>query len=70
MAVDFRDEGTPLLRIRNVQSATVDLQGSNFLAPEMVEARWSNYRCKTGDLVISCSASTGLVLKLMTLPKE
>lgn len=61
MAVDFRDEGIPLLRIRNVQNETVDLNNSNFLDPEMVEARWSNYRCKAGDLLISCSASTGFV---------
>jgi type I restriction enzyme S subunit len=61
MAVDFRDEGIPLLRIRNVQTDIVDLEGCNFLDPEMVDARWNNYRCKAGDLLISCSASTGLV---------
>ncbi|NWK55661.1 restriction endonuclease subunit S [Verrucomicrobiaceae bacterium N1E253] len=61
MAVDFRDEGVPLLRIRNVQGRFVDPEGSNFLDPEMVQDRWAKYACQPGDLLISCSASTGLV---------
>lgn len=61
MAVDFRDEGIPLLRIRNVQNKIINTEGCNFLDPEMVKHRWEKYKCKIGDLVISCSASTGLV---------
>ena len=61
MAVDFRDSGVPLVRIRNVQEEYIDLDGCNFLDPDKVEARWPHFRCQLGDLIISGSASTGLI---------
>ncbi|MCC4856867.1 hypothetical protein BCV33_11250 [Vibrio lentus] len=64
MAVDFRDEGVPLIRIKNVQSTFVDLKGCNFLDPEKVEKTWKHFRCQQGDLIISGSASTGLITEV------
>lgn len=61
MAVDFQDEGIPLLRIRNIQGKFVELENCNYLDPIKVEATWKHFKCKKGDLLISGSASTGLV---------
>lgn len=61
MASDFRDEGIPLLRIRNIQSENVVMDGCNYLDPEKVKKTWNHFRCNEGDLIISGSASTGLV---------
>jgi len=61
MAVDFHDSGVPLLRIHNVQNEVVSLDGCNYLDPEKVKVKWAHFRLRTGDLLISCSASTGLV---------
>lgn len=64
MAVDFRDEGVPLIRIRNVQNEYVDLNGCNFLDPKKVEKTWGHFKCQLGDLIISGSASTGLISEI------
>ncbi len=61
MAEDFEDEGIPLLRIGNVSSRFVDLNGCNFLSPEKVAIRWKQFKVTTGDLLISASASMGTV---------
>lgn len=60
MAADFEEEGVPLLRISGLLSRWARLDGCNFLNPESVAARWSHFRVKSGDLLISGSASTGL----------
>jgi type I restriction enzyme S subunit len=64
MAADFQDEGTPLLRIRNIQGKTVELENCNYLDPIKVEATWKHFKCKKGDFLISGSASTGLVCEV------
>lgn len=61
MATDFREIGTPLLRISCVQGSTVSLNGCNFLDPEKVALQWAHFRVEIGDLVISGSASMGVV---------
>ena len=61
MAVDFRDEGVPLLRIRNLKPGRVELEGCNFLDPEMANGKWAHFQVEDGDRLISTSASTGLV---------
>jgi type I restriction enzyme S subunit len=61
MAVDFRDEGVPLLRVANVSSRFVTLDGCNFLDRDMVLTQWSRFQVRTGDLLISASASMGTV---------
>jgi len=61
MADDFRDEGVPLLRIHNIQPGFIELEGCNFLEPGKVAKRWNHFRLEKGDLVISASATTGIV---------
>lgn len=61
MAVDFRDTGVPLLRLRNIEGAFVDLNGCNYLDPNKVSERWPHFRLRVGDLLISTSASLGRV---------
>lgn len=60
MAVDFRSEGVPLVRLSGVGGASVTLQGCNYLDPEKVEQKWSHFRLALNDIVISTSASFGL----------
>ncbi len=64
LAVDFRDEGVPLLRISGVKTAEASLEGCNYLDPEMVDGKWSHFRVALGDLLISASASMGTVSKV------
>lgn len=61
MAVDFHEDGVPLIRISGVKSETVTLDGCNYLNPLKVCKKWSHFKLKKGDLVISGSASTELV---------
>ncbi len=61
LAVDFYDKGIPLLRIQNVKSEFVSDEYKTYLSPSKVNAKWDHYRVEKGDLIISCSASTGLV---------
>lgn len=60
MAADFVNDGVPLLRIAGIRGRTASLDGCNFLSIDLVEARWSHFKVKCGDLLISGSASTGL----------
>jgi type I restriction enzyme S subunit len=61
MASDFRDHGTPLIRISGLQAGRVTLRGANFLDPGLVKTRWSQFRLRLGDYVISGSATMGAV---------
>jgi type I restriction enzyme, S subunit len=61
MAVDFRDEGTPLIRISGLQDRVVTLNGANYLDDDMVAARWPQFRLRLGDYLISGSATMGAV---------
>src|SRR5207245_3975695 len=60
LAVDFVDEGIPLLRLSGIGGRVASLAGCNFLPPELVLQRWSQFRVETDDLLISGSASTGV----------
>ncbi len=59
MAVDFRDEGVPLVRLSGLAGQSVSLHGCNYLDPEKVEQKWSHFRLEAGDILVSCSASFG-----------
>ena len=59
LAVDFRDEGIPLVRLAGVGGLEVTLDGCNYLDPEMVAKRWDHFRLAADDLVISTSATFG-----------
>ena len=61
MASDFRDDGVPLLRVRNLTEGSVCLDGCNFLDPDKVRRRWKQFMLQAGDLLISGSASMGMV---------
>jgi type I restriction enzyme S subunit len=61
LAKDFHDDGIPLLRIQNVKSEIVNNDFKTYLDPAMVQTKWQHFRVREGDLIISCSASTGLV---------
>jgi type I restriction enzyme, S subunit len=61
MAADFRDEGVPLLRVASVGGRWSTLNGVNFLEPEMVARKWEHFLTREGDLLISASATSGIV---------
>ncbi|MCE1242040.1 restriction endonuclease subunit S [Oryzomicrobium sp.] len=61
LANDFFDEGVPLLRIQNIKNHFVSDEFKTFLSPSKVSSKWEHFRVSRGDLIISCSASTGLV---------
>jgi type I restriction enzyme S subunit len=61
MAVDFHDNGIPLLRISSLHSEEATLEGCNFLDPEKVAKRWAHFKIKNGDYLLSSSASTGKI---------
>ena len=65
MAVDFHDEGVPLLRIGNLSGDSVALEGCNYLDAKKVEQKWSHYRLQQGDLLITSSASMGNVSEVL-----
>jgi type I restriction enzyme S subunit len=62
MAADFRDQGVPLLRISCLRGDVATLDGCNYLDPDMVQRRWSHFRIRAGDYLLSASASTGAVV--------
>jgi type I restriction enzyme S subunit len=64
MALDFVDDGVPLLRVAGAQGRWATLKGCNYLDPEKVAKRWKHFRLDEGDLVISGSASTGTVCEV------
>src|SRR5207245_2139619 len=49
-----------LLRLSGIGGRVASLAGCNFLPPELVLQRWSQFRVETDDLLISGSASTGV----------
>jgi type I restriction enzyme, S subunit len=61
MAIDFRDEGTPLIRISGLRDGIVTLNGANYLDEDTAATRWSQFRLRLGDYVISGSATMGAV---------
>ena len=61
---DFREEGTPLLRIANVKGATFTLDGCNYVDSMMARWRWNHLAVHAGELLISGSASAGLAVEV------
>lgn len=61
MASDFTDDGIPLLRISNLKPGFVDIEGCNFVSSQKAADKWNHFKLDLGDLLISSSASTGLV---------
>lgn len=61
MAVDFHNEGVPLVRLSGISGGLVTFDGCNYLDPDKVERTWKQFRLETNDLLISTSATFGLV---------
>lgn len=61
MAADFREFGTPLIRIAGLKHGLVTLNGANFLDEKKVATRWPQFRLRLGDYLISGSATMGSV---------
>ena len=61
LARDFREDGVPLIRLAGLTRGRPLLQGCNYLDPEAVEKRWSHYRLRLGDTLLSTSATLGRV---------
>jgi type I restriction enzyme S subunit len=59
LAVDFCQTGVPLVRLAGLGGHQVTLQGCDFLHPSKVEKKWSHFRLRLGDILISTSASFG-----------
>lgn len=64
LAKDFRDVGVPLVRLAGLKRGAGLLDGANYLDPERVEARWSQFRLQEGDTLLSTSASLGEVARV------
>lgn len=64
LAVDFRTEGIPLIRIAGMQTDRVTLNGCNYLDPSMVETKWKHFMLDIGDILISTSASMDKVCEV------
>lgn len=64
MADDFVEDGVPLIRISGIKGATVSLEGCNYLDQLKVSNKWEHFRLNLGDLIVSASASTGIVAKV------
>ena len=61
MAADFRSSGVPLIRLAGLRRDGSLLSGCNYLDPEMVDRRWSQFRLRRDDVLLSTSASLGEV---------
>ena len=59
LAKDFREVGIPLLRLASMESSTTTFLGCNYLDPAMVARRWSHFRLRAGDVLLSTSATLG-----------
>ncbi len=65
MAVDFHEEGVPLIRISGLKEDGVVCNGKNYLSPEKVDNKWSHFKLEPHDLLISASASTGVISEVL-----
>ena len=61
LAKDFRASGIPLVRLAGLENGARLLDGCNYLDPEMVRKKWAHFRLRTGDTLLSTSASLGRV---------
>ncbi|WP_146197107.1 restriction endonuclease subunit S [Serinibacter arcticus] len=61
LAKDFVSEGTPLIRLSGTKVGSDLLEGCNYLDPDVVDRRWSQFRLAEGDVLLSTSASLGEV---------
>ncbi len=61
LAKDFRDTGVPLIRLSGLTEGVPVLTGCNYLDEDMVNKKWSHFRVKKGDILLSTSATLGRI---------
>lgn len=61
LAVDFKESGIPLIRLKGLDANMASKEGCNFLDPIKVKAKWHHFRLQQGDLLLSTSGSLGRV---------
>jgi len=61
LAVDFHETGIPLLRLSSIAGAKTTFDGCDYLDPVKVEKKWSHFKLKVGDILLSTSGSLGRV---------
>ncbi|MDZ7786269.1 MAG: restriction endonuclease subunit S [Candidatus Saccharibacteria bacterium] len=61
LAKDFHDDGVPLIRLSGLSGQSVTLEGCNYLDPSKVDEKWSHFRLKTGDMLVTTSGTLGNV---------
>jgi type I restriction enzyme M protein len=61
MAVDFKRDGIPLIRLKGLLDNFVSLNGCNYLDKSKVEKKWNHFKLELGDLLLSTSGSLGKV---------
>ena len=61
LAKDFREDGTPLVRLAGLNKGYSVLEGCNYLDPNSVAKRWNQFRLELGDILLSSSASLGRI---------
>jgi len=64
LAKDFYKEGVPLIRLAGLKNGVSLLDGCNFLDPVKVDQKWSHFKLKEGDILLSSSASLGRVAEV------
>ena len=61
LARDFRAHGIPLIRLAGLSDGASVLDGCDYLDPDMVSSKWSQFRVDVGDILLSTSASLGRI---------
>lgn len=59
LAKDFHDHGVPLVRLAGLGGYEVSLEGCNYVLESLASSKWSHFRLRKGDILISTSASFG-----------
>ncbi len=59
LAKDFKENGTPLVRLAGLGGYQVTLNKCNFVSDEKVSTKWKHFQLEIGDILVSTSASFG-----------
>lgn len=67
LAKDFHEDGVPLLRLKSIQNTYATLDGCNYLSEDKVAKKWNHFRLRLGDMLVSTSATIGIVSEVTQL---
>ncbi len=59
MKKDFRDSGTPVVRLAGLGGEFATLQKCNYVSNSLADSKWNHFKLRVGDLLVSTSASFG-----------